>query len=169
MTKLDIKYAIEGEEADNKINECSWVAVLSETDKDSQVVFYNFKGNLEESINSFEEFFEVAKEFISLPKADDLVVKNHEGKTTSAFYATGTTVIQDYEEYSGKEIDVPIIKSVVVDCYNGGITLDQIPNLIAQTEKTVDCLDNDELSSVQESLKEDKDPYVRYGIPKGFM
>lgn len=169
MKPIKPEYLNESEKENNVLNECSWVAVISDTDSEPKVVFYNYKGGEYEEINTFSEFFEVAKELVSLPKGDDVQMKNHEGEFTSAFYATGSSVIQDYEEYSGKEIEIPVVKSVVVDCYNGGVTLEQIPTLISQTEKTLDYLDNDEVISIKESLKEDKDPYVRYGVSKSFI
>ena len=131
-----------------KLNECSWVAVISESEKDSKVVFYNYQGDENEEITSFSSFFEAVKETINYPKGDDLVSKSYEGETTSAFYATASSVIQDYEEYSGKEMDVPVVKSVVIDCYNGGVNFAQLPTLISQTERTVDCFYNDEVVSL---------------------
>lgn len=166
MKNIDIEYLIEGEGSENKINECSWVAVVSKTEEDSKVYFYNNKGTLEEDIGSFAMFFEAVQDVVDFPKGDEKEMRSYEGENSSTFYVTATTIIHDYEEYSGKEIEVPVIKSLVIDCYNGGVTLEDLPKLIEVTEKSVDRLDSDEAIQVKESMKEDKDPYVRHGISR---
>lgn len=165
--KITPEYLFQEEESQTFTNQ-SWVAVITKTDVEPRVIFYNYYQDNLDGVDSFESFFEAAKEEANL-HYDTTTSTNHITEDYGTYYASGSEVFSDYDEYSGKPCDVVKVESVILDCFKGGLTLDDLPNVINQADNRLYILDSQEGQLQQESLKEDKDPYVRYGInPNSF-
>lgn len=157
------KFVNLNENETSQLNENSWVAVIAQSDSEPIVYFYNKNKPATEDIESFTAFTEVVRENLNLRLDSDSVV-NIEKDSFSTYYGVKAEVFSDYEEYSGKPTDVISVKAAVVDCFNGGIDPENVIELLKQSDSYVQILESQSKAELKESLKEDKDLYVRYGI-----
>lgn len=165
----DIKVECLNENGMSVLCDKSWVGVISQTGLESVIYFYNPSDDSVEPIETFEFFTEIIRDKLSLRLEKDGVV-DLEKPNFSTYYGFTSEVLPDYDEYSGKPTETINVKAAIVECFKGGVEPNQIKDLINNSESVVDFIEQGKISEIKSSLKEDKDPYIRYGVnPKSFL
>lgn len=141
----------------------SWLAINVKSHEKAEVTFYTASQDEEETFENFQEFSNfIFDENFGISKNDTEVIKDINDKKSTI----SGCVVKEEEDYEGSKVfKILVSDGQIIDIYQN-IAFENIKDLVKESKKALNLLEESEKELFSESKEYRKDPYAYYGVSR---
>lgn len=164
MMKTNEEFILEPLCEGQKFDETCWIAVDSQSNKQTKVIFYSASHDEEETFSSLKEFAKfVFEDNFNITKNADVEVDLNDTKCTK--YGCIIKEVDELDEDNRKNRKVLEASAQIIDVYKP-TSIDKVAELVALAKKDLTALEKNSMELYQDNGTYKKSPDAYYGVSR---